>query len=435
MQIIESKPYNYVYLTFAKQRWLGKKYIDILSIEFKDFNRAYFEQAFITGQVQILRQDKFLYHDSLIAKDSDIIIHFTHRHEAPIFDLPKVCKTQITIPNTDQQIDVCYKPSGMPVHPASHYNKHSLINLVKFQSCNRLDRLVSGYLLGSSDIKQLPVISKLIQDRDVLKLYVADIMNENALSGFYLVYAPIAENAQTEEEAVQRTTSLDSIPAVYGQIDSIGYLKLSSHDEFDLIYQQLKNGQQVGNVQHAISLIQIENEKAFCYPLTGRTHQLRIHLKFLNCSIIDDPLYGGKFEIIQQELVGIQHSEVEDKIDKYVLKQQLIKSLKELKAMRFKNIDEICKDLELNDGFHCVTCQMLEEEDKCKEEEKLTVDSKGIIKINNPWKYSQKYLRLHNFYYGIKNNGEFVGQQPAWNDSCNYSDSIANFKRIVWGSE
>jgi len=30
------------------------------------------------------------------------------------------------------------------------------------------------------------------------------------------------------------------------------------------------------------------------HPLTGRTHQIRIHLKTLNCFLIGDRLYGGK---------------------------------------------------------------------------------------------------------------------------------------------
>lgn len=45
---------------------------------------------------------------------------------------------------------VCYKPPSIPVHPSSHYNKHSLTMLVKnqFHPINRLDKLVGGYLLG-----------------------------------------------------------------------------------------------------------------------------------------------------------------------------------------------------------------------------------------------------------------------------------------------
>jgi 23S rRNA pseudouridine955/2504/2580 synthase len=31
-----------------------------------------------------------------------------------------------------------------------------------------------------------------------------------------------------------------------------------------------------------------------CYPITGRTHQIRIHLKALEASIVSDPRYGGK---------------------------------------------------------------------------------------------------------------------------------------------
>lgn len=32
-----------------------------------------------------------------------------------------------------------------------------------------------------------------------------------------------------------------------------------------------------------------------CYPITGRTHQIRVHLKHIGHSILNDTCYGGKF--------------------------------------------------------------------------------------------------------------------------------------------
>ena len=32
-----------------------------------------------------------------------------------------------------------------------------------------------------------------------------------------------------------------------------------------------------------------------CYPVTGRTHQIRVHLQYLGHSILNDIGYGGRF--------------------------------------------------------------------------------------------------------------------------------------------
>ena len=174
MNAIYDPPYNYVYTTFVKQRWLGRKYIDVLSIEFKDYDREYFQNALKIGQIQILRKDNFLHDPDLTIVDSDLVLHFVHRHETPIFGLPVIEQTSIVLP-TGNNLQLCYKPAGIPVHPSSHYNKHSLTELVHFNPSNRLDRLVSGYLLGGSDPKDLRAISMLIQSHDkLLKMYIAE---------------------------------------------------------------------------------------------------------------------------------------------------------------------------------------------------------------------------------------------------------------------
>lgn len=140
--------------------------------------------------------------------DSDLVLHFVHRHETPIFGLPVVEQTNIVLP-TGNNLQLCYKPAGIPVHPSSHYNKHSLTELVHFNPSNRLDRLVSGYLLGGNDPKDLRAISMLIQSHDkLLKMYIAEERTDMSQSSLgdkiIIVCAPLIEQAQTEETTLRR---------------------------------------------------------------------------------------------------------------------------------------------------------------------------------------------------------------------------------------
>lgn len=55
-----------------------------------------------------------------------------------------------------------------------------------------------------------------------------------------------------------------------------------------------------------------------CYPITGRMHQIRVHLSYMECPIVNDELYGGK---------PLMLSEIKPKfkLKKYTEEQPLIK--------------------------------------------------------------------------------------------------------------
>lgn len=224
---------------------------------------------------------------STIIKNGDLISHTLHRHEPPVTSLP------IGIVHEDEGLIVIDKPAGVPVHPTGRYNHNSVTEIMRAERgngfnplpCNRLDRLTSGVMFIGKDPKAAERMSGKLKDRSVQKEYVTRVrgkfpdgvifcdqpimsvspklgLNRARASGKeaktkfrrMAYYAPEAQKAEeTNSNDPNAPTPLTPPPAD----ESEGY-----------------------SIVH-------------CLPLTGRTHQLRVHLQFLGHPIENDPIYSN----------------------------------------------------------------------------------------------------------------------------------------------
>ena len=253
---------------------------------------------------------------------------------------------------------------------------------MKFFQCNRLDKLVSGYLLGSDVQKQVPIISQKLCQKQIVKLYIAET---NLEPGIYLVFAPIEELPQTEEEAQQRVVSETLFKGGVQKFPDVEKLNQFLEENYQQIVEQ---------PNYCLSVFVRVNRYTFCYPCTGRTHQLRIHLQFVGAPILDDPLYGGDLELIRSEMFefDIQKSEFRQENLKALLEQEL----KKQKAFKLKNVKEIAESCVIN-SFSCQLCQVINQ----KPEGEILISKNGVVKNQFPFHWGQKFIRLHNFYYGL----------------------------------
>lgn len=64
-------------------------------------------------------------------------------------------------------------------------------------------------------------------------------------------------------------------------------------DHLDKIHIDFRNGKQAETIFNTLELFK-HFSLVECKPVTGRLHQIRIHLKSQNCSIAGDELYGGQ---------------------------------------------------------------------------------------------------------------------------------------------
>lgn len=192
-------------------------------------------------------------------KNGDKISHAKHRHEIPVIG------DKIDIIHEDNDYVVINKPCSIPMHPCGKYRYNSLnIILAKelgyknLRTMYRLDRLTSGLVIMGKTFKSTLFIDRHIKDRTAAKTYVCKVDGE---------FPDSSENIVVNKgiDCASRKIGLYWIDDEKGK-ESITEFKRVSY-----------NG---------------SSSVVFCYPKTGRTHQIRIHLQYLGYPICNDPLYN-----------------------------------------------------------------------------------------------------------------------------------------------
>lgn len=184
----------------------------------------------------------------------------------------------------DEDLLVINKPAGMPIHPSQNNRDNSLANALAyhyqklgqpfiFRCINRLDRDTSG----------LTVIAKHMVSAGILGTYVAAKSLKECSS-------PVLSRQYLAIVRGQVTPPQGTIDVPLGRkpgsiiercVDPENGESAVTH------YQTLKT-------QNGHSLISLELE-------TGRTHQIRIHMKHLGFPLIGDYLYNPDMEFIGRQ--------------------------------------------------------------------------------------------------------------------------------------
>jgi tRNA pseudouridine synthase 9 len=302
-------PYHYTYNTFCKQRWRGREILDIFAAEFRDRTREYYKNAIETGQITINGKACLDIHTTV--NNGDVVSHTLHRHEPPVTALPIR-----VISETDSMI-VIDKPAGVPVHPAGRYNYNSIVEIMRAERhfsfnplpCNRLDRLTSGVMFIGKTSKEAEVISKKLRGRTVRKEYVArvkgrfpdgegwagDLMRGGVVKceESILQISPILGLNRARASGKSAKTLFRRM-AYYQRKPSTTEAPTATTPHIGLS-PGLAGTTEVA--APAPALPQTEDEGysiVHCLPLTGRTHQIRVHLQFLGHPISNDPIYSNR---------------------------------------------------------------------------------------------------------------------------------------------
>ncbi|KAH8696690.1 putative DRAP deaminase [Talaromyces proteolyticus] len=274
------KPYHYTYNTYCKERWRGRTLLDIFTSEFRDRPAEYYKEAIENGSVTVGGKPASI--DTIVLNGA-IVSHTTHRHEPPVSSLP------IGIIHEDDEMIVIDKPAGVPVHGAGRYFFNSVVEIMKADRpgfkplpCNRLDRLTSGVMFIGKDPKAADKFAKQLKERTLQKEYVARISGRFP-DGVVLCDQPIM--------AVSPKLGLNRVRAT-GKDARTKFRRLAYYPpekaDTDANALGAEGKPPPGpNEEDGYSIVH-------CLPLTGRTHQIRVHLQFLGYPISNDPIYSNR---------------------------------------------------------------------------------------------------------------------------------------------
>lgn len=172
----------------------------------------------------------------------------------------------------DENITVVNKPSNMPTHESLNNRGNSLANALMFRykekpyvfrATNRLDKDTSGVVITANNRFYASLLSNKIKNGEVEKSYIAVV--SGCLKGEGTINAPID---RIGESIIKRVVRPDGEEAI------TNYKVLASSEKASVV---------------------------LVTPVTGRTHQIRVHMAHIGHPIIGDVLYGDKSEFIERQ--------------------------------------------------------------------------------------------------------------------------------------
>ena len=203
---------------------------------------------------------------------------------------------QIEIIFEDEYLMVVNKPSGLLSVPGKN-DEPSVASFLAvehqpayLQPAHRLDQDTSGLLVLAKDPETYRVLQSYFQRRDILKRYEALVRPHN-LSTFHTASADRSrlcrdKNSQLSSFNFQLSTFI-SLPLLPNPYDRPRQMVDREHGKTAITRYAIREQREDG-----IFLVDF-------YPLTGRTHQLRVHAAHpdgLNAPILGDRLYGTPAE-------------------------------------------------------------------------------------------------------------------------------------------
>ena len=184
-------------------------------------------------------------------------------------------RMDLSILYEDEDILVINKAADMPVHPSIGNYDNTLANGVAwyfkekgqhfvYRCINRLDRDTTGALILAKNPYSAAVLSAQMKQRQIRRTYLA--LTDGIPPEKGTVSAPIA---RMDDSVITREVNWE-----HGETAVTHYERLAVSNDYSLVELHLD---------------------------TGRTHQIRVHMKYIGCPLPGDFLYHPVFDRISRQ--------------------------------------------------------------------------------------------------------------------------------------
>lgn len=236
-----------------------------LASELEDMSRSKIQ--LLIEEENILVNDEPTKANYKVQKGDEITVVITEPEPIDVVaeDIP------IDIVYEDEDVVVVNKPQGMVVHPSIGHNHGTLVNALLYHIkdlsgingkirpgiVHRLDKDTSGILVVAKNDEAHQFLSEQLQDRSMQRKY-RTIVHGVLPHNHGTIDAPIGRDPQYRQQ----------FSVVTGGKDSVSHFRvLERFKEYTLLEVSLE---------------------------TGRTHQIRVHLKYIDFPVAGDDVYGPK---------------------------------------------------------------------------------------------------------------------------------------------
>jgi len=245
----------------------GQRLDRYLTSVLDDISRTIAQQMIIDGNVLVNgRSSKPGY----VLRDGDEVLVILQATK-PLSSNLKPLQLPLDIIYEDDDLLVINKPAGMVVHPAPGHSSDTLVNALLGYYPNlqgveddtrpgivhRLDKDTSGLILVAKNARTQAALMEQMKRHEIIKRYLALVEGVVALDAGS-IDAPIGRDPRRRQQMA---------------------ITAASSREARTHFRVLQRF-----ARHTLLLLQLE---------TGRTHQIRVHLKAIGYPIVGDPVYGA----------------------------------------------------------------------------------------------------------------------------------------------
>ncbi|MCO4330834.1 RluA family pseudouridine synthase [Staphylococcus hyicus] len=230
-----------------------------------DWSRSQIQDWIKEGQVKV--NNKVVKSNYKVKLNDIIVVTEAELIEADI----KPENLELDIYYEDEDVAIVYKPKGMVVHPSAGHYSGTLVNGLMYQIkdlsgingeirpgiVHRIDKDTSGLLMvAKNDVAHRHLVDQLMAKK-VTRKYTA-LVHGHIPHEFGTIEAPIGRNQNDRQSMAVVDNGKEAIT------------------HFNVI-ENFKN----------YTLVECQLE-------TGRTHQIRVHMKYIGYPLVGDPKYGPK---------------------------------------------------------------------------------------------------------------------------------------------